>query len=91
MKSFRHIGFSGTQGWTLEFISKYQAEFPCAESQEAETAFTIMICIGALYWVEQGVFEYITKEEFASISLDFKKYMKCTNSAKICSWLESLL
>jgi hypothetical protein len=31
----------------LEFTSKYQAEFPCAESQETGRAFTSMICIGA--------------------------------------------
>jgi hypothetical protein len=75
----------------LEFTLKYQAEFPYAESQEAERAFTSMICIGAFYWIEQGVFECVPKEEFAPISSNFKKYMKCNDPAKICSWFESLL
>jgi hypothetical protein len=75
----------------LEFTSKYDAEFPDTESQEAVKAFTSMLCIGAIYWVDQDVFECIRKEEFTSKSLDFKKYMNCADSAKICSWLESLL
>lgn len=75
----------------LEFTSKYDVEFPDTESQEAVKAFTSMLCIGAIYWVDQGVFECVSKEELISKSSDFRKYMKCNNPVQICAWFESLL
>jgi hypothetical protein len=74
-----------------EFTLKYQEKFPGETQQEAEQAFTSMIWFGAFCWVEEGVFECVTKREFASIASDFQKYIKCTDSSMMCSWLESLL